>query len=421
MTSPASSPPHIGPFCLLRRLGRGTFGEVWEVLSSKSKDRMALKVMDLSAMAKKERELAKQEAALLKRISHPHIVRFIDLLISGSQLCIVMELMDGDLQMRIRRAQSSECSILEDDIWSWCLQVSSALSYLRKERILHRDVKPSNIFLNSSSRHAVLGDLGIAKVLSSAQIWAESRIGTPSYLAPEVWNGEPYNYAADIYSLGCSLFELMELRLPFVASNEANLCAQVCRQQRPKFTMAGLHMSIRLKELVLQCLDRSPRCRPTPWKIIKYAQQLVVLGKAAVVAATLQQGLAAKQRLLSDGRGRSASPTAAPILKALVPQPPQAPRSAAASPRVALLKGVATKPAQGWGAIVPWQDRVEVGLLRQMLHEAAKAMAAASLDVAPGHFLSQTSVKDDSNDLLAYSATLLLGPLGPEESGVSAG
>lgn len=146
-----------------------------------------------------------------------------------------------------------------------------------------------------------------------------------------------------------------------------------------------------------------------------------MLGKAAVVAATLQQGLAAKQRLLSDGRGRSASPTAAPILKALVPQPPQAPRSAAASPRVALLKGVATKPAQGWGAIVPWQDRVEVGLLRQMLHEAAKAMAAASLDVAPGHFLSQTSVKDDSNDLLAYSATLLLGPLGPEESGVSAG
>eukprot|EP00434_Breviolum_minutum_P020318 symbB.v1.2.017920.t1/scaffold1409.1/size120616/5 len=194
---------------------------------------VAVKCIELGDTNDKERELATQEAQLLKRIKHPYIVRYLDLVISGSQMRIVMQLLQGDLAQAIawrwehRLGGFREASFHAPKhgshkvgpkasykpglkLWHLC----SALAFLHRVKILHRDVKPANIFL-SKTNDAVLGDFSIAKVLSVAT--TNTQIGTPGYKAPEVWLGHRYGAKSDIFSLGCSIYEATELRRAFRA------------------------------------------------------------------------------------------------------------------------------------------------------------------------------------------------------------
>ncbi|CAJ1452805.1 unnamed protein product, partial [Effrenium voratum] len=171
---------------------------------------VAVKCIDLEAMTPQERRMAEQEAQLLRRIRHPHIVRFLDLVLSGDRMHLVMELMEGDLQQAIQtRREPPLRRFAEAVLWKWLAQLSGALAFLHQAQIIHRDVKPANVFLSKES--VVLGDFGIAKVAS----FASTQIGTPGYLAPEVWLGRRYGPKSDIFSLGCSCFEASALRPAF--------------------------------------------------------------------------------------------------------------------------------------------------------------------------------------------------------------
>ncbi|CAE7588631.1 nekl-3, partial [Symbiodinium sp. CCMP2456] len=129
-----------------------------------SGNRVAVKCIDLGSLTAKERHQASQEAYLLRRVKHPHIVRFFDCIVGAQQMHIVMQLMEGgDLASVIRRCRDGGQRPMEASIWRWLLQMARALAYLHKISILHRDVKPANIFLSEDERTAVLGDLGIAK------------------------------------------------------------------------------------------------------------------------------------------------------------------------------------------------------------------------------------------------------------------
>ncbi|CAE7281567.1 GIP [Symbiodinium sp. CCMP2592] len=150
-----------------RLLGRGAAGEVWQAAGRASGSRVAVKCIDLGSLTAKERHQASQEAYLLRRVKHPHIVRFFDCIVGAQQMHIVMQLMEGgDLASVIRRCRDGGQRPSEASIWRWLLQMARALAYLHKISILHRDVKPANIFLSEDERTAVLGDLGIAKVES---------------------------------------------------------------------------------------------------------------------------------------------------------------------------------------------------------------------------------------------------------------
>lgn len=264
----------IGGYRLERMLGRGASGEVWEARSPYSGEQLALKRMELGHMTTKERELATQEAQLLRRLAHPHIVRFVDLIADQHQICIVMQFLDGgDLTKVIRSARDIAKRLPEADIWRWFLQVTSALMYLHKAGIIHRDVKPANIFLTAGNTTAVLGDLGIAKVLQNEKSHAVTQIGTPAYLSPEVWQGRTYSFAADIYSLGCTIYELAELRMPFVAHNRGLLAAQVCSKSCPPISDASGYSRV-LRDVVQLMLDKDPSIRPGASKIMSYAKNI---------------------------------------------------------------------------------------------------------------------------------------------------
>lgn len=106
----------------------------------------------------------------------------------------------------------------EEIILNWFVQLCFAVKYIHDKKILHRDLKLSNIFI-SSNGDIKLGDFGIAKVLNNTEEFAKTIVGTPYYLSPEICLKKPYNYKSDIWSLGCVLYEMMNLKHAFEAES----------------------------------------------------------------------------------------------------------------------------------------------------------------------------------------------------------
>lgn len=272
--------PGVGTFAKgyqrVKLLGQGASGEVWKVLDHDAAQYYALKQMDLAKMSDQQRGFAVQEAQLLHKLEHPHIAKFVDLVLQGTTVCIVMQYFDGgDLQRVIRNARDNRTRLGEIEVWRWCLQLASALQYLHEANVLHRDVKPANIFMSKSAQNAVLGDLGIAKVLPSTGAQTATQIGTPAYLAPEVWQGRRYGPAADVYSLGCTTFELLELRPPFIAMDRALMAAQCCHGRSAPIST---RYSLAFRELVQLMISKEARNRPSAVQVLMYAKQ-VAYGK----------------------------------------------------------------------------------------------------------------------------------------------
>eukprot|EP00927_Polykrikos_kofoidii_P061149 TRINITY_DN5601_c0_g1_i1.p1 TRINITY_DN5601_c0_g1~~TRINITY_DN5601_c0_g1_i1.p1 ORF type:complete len:836 (-),score=105.48 TRINITY_DN5601_c0_g1_i1:71-2509(-) len=316
-----SAGPGPGGYGLVRVLGRGASGEVWEACSPVSDERLALKFLDLGGMSAKQRDFAFQEARLMRRLSHPHVVRFVDLIVESSRMCIVMQYMaGGDMRRLVGRMRDSGELFKEVDLWRWLLQIASALQYLHQARILHRDVKSANIFLSDNclpghaaevefAKSAVLGDLGIAKVLASAEARTATQIGTPAYLAPEVWQGRCYSYAADVFSFGCTVYELAELRMPFAAENRVLLGEKVCKRHCLPIRGGEGGYTPTLQRLVQLMMDKDAAARPSPRDILLYARRIATSVGSGTEGANAIDIRSPSAALRADGVGCGPSQT----------------------------------------------------------------------------------------------------------------
>ena len=133
-----------------------------------------------------------------------------------------------------------------------------ALFYLHERKILHRDLKTQNIFLKNGKIR--LGDFGIAKVLDSTRDFANTCIGTPYYMSPELFKNRPYSYKSDIWALGCVLYELCNLRHAFDAQSINGLAMKILRGSYPAINNI---YSKNLRDLITKMLSIKPSQRPT--------------------------------------------------------------------------------------------------------------------------------------------------------------
>lgn len=133
------------------------------------------------------------------------------------------------------------------------------MKHVHDRKILHRDLKAQNVFLTKSNI-IKLGDFGIARVLSGTQEHAQTMVGTPYYLSPEIINGKPYNFKSDIWSLGVLLYELCALKPPFDAKNLPFLALKIIKGQ---YSPIPTTYSKGLRELVNSLFKVNPRDRPT--------------------------------------------------------------------------------------------------------------------------------------------------------------
>ena len=160
-------------------------------------------------------------------MSHSNITMYIESFVEGSKLYIVMEHADGgDLSTLISNKRNSGTRWSEEEVMRMFVQICLALNHVHEKNILHRDLKSQNIFLTSKGL-VKLGDFGIAKVLDATDGQAQTQIGTPYYLSPEICDSRPYGRKSDVWSLGCILFELISLELPFQANSLPALIVKV--------------------------------------------------------------------------------------------------------------------------------------------------------------------------------------------------
>lgn len=268
---------------IVGRLGKstGANANIFEAVRVSDNRHVVLKRIHLVDRDQHARQQARMECALMQRMQHPHVVSCDDVfLFNDEDLCIVMNFFTGgDLGSFIGRAnQLHEPNISEDAVMRWFVQLALALHFLHSHRIVHRDVKAGNVFIDSHN-NVVLGDFGIAKIAVGDT--DEVTSGTPMYMAPELLQGQGSSFKSDVWALGCILYEMLCYRHPFEAKDVSTLVVRVIRGNFPPIPR---RYSSEVCELLVRLLDAQPDTRPAIDEILMmpYVQRHVKRFAASV-------------------------------------------------------------------------------------------------------------------------------------------
>ncbi|MFK4834454.1 protein kinase [Microbacterium sp. ZW T2_14] len=245
---------------LVKMLGAGGMSVVWQAWDSLLRRPVALKMLRTQPeLTDHERQVATdramREARITAGLHHPHAVTVFDVVEHDGQPCIVMQLIESTPLSDLLREHGTFTPAEAARIGA---EVASALAAAHALKIVHRDVKPGNILVTGDGS-ALISDFGISHALGDATITATGIVhGTPAYLAPEVARGLPTSFASDVFSLGSTLYAMVEGEPPFGTDrNSIALLHRVARGGYPPPKHAGPLVPILRKMLAAQ-----PKRRP---------------------------------------------------------------------------------------------------------------------------------------------------------------
>ena len=247
-------------YTALNFLGQGGFGEAYLVRSNKTLKNYVMKSINFELLTEENRKYTINEAFLLKKIDHPNIIKFkevFEVQKPYNQFNIIMEYAEkGDLNKFLQINIEKKIFFPEQLLLDWLCQICTALKYLHYKKIIHRDIKPANIFMNSLNQ-IKLGDFGISKNLKTYG-FASSFVGSTYYMAPEIVDGENYSFEADIWALGVTFYEFMNLQKPF----RAKYPAVYFEIQKKEVEEINNIYSTDFRNLIYEMLNKDPKKRP---------------------------------------------------------------------------------------------------------------------------------------------------------------
>jgi serine/threonine-protein kinase len=300
-----------GKFELREKVAQGTFGVVFTAKDQHLDRDVAIKLLNPAHLANKDIvQRFLQEARAAARIAHPGIVTMFDCGVVEGGAYIAMELLQGESLT----ARVNKCGRLAPAVAiEIARQVACALDAAHKVDVLHRDLKPDNIYVvpdpavPSGERVKVL-DFGLAKLGNTCQTQMNTVFGTPRYMSPEQCrSATQIDHRSDIYSLGCILFELVTGRTPF----EGSLRELVDRHQRapiPRASSFSMEVTPALDDLIMQMLQKDPAMRPQTMAAVQRMLKSVEHDALPAVAQMMALGSGARARTFD-------APTVPPIAK----------------------------------------------------------------------------------------------------------
>lgn len=250
-----------------RKLGEGGMGQVFHAVHPVLRQEVAIKVLDpMLARNANVRERFIQEAIIQTQLLHPGIVQVLTADVDSSELSLVMEYIDG---LSLDQVIALRGPLPVDDAKRIMLQVLDGVAVAHSRGVIHRDLKPSNIMVRADGSVKVM-DFGIAKVLGSAKITrAGTVMGSAHYMSPEQITGlDIVDCRSDIYSLGCTFFEIFVGHPPFAdkelvdTDSDYQIKEAHVRASVPNLRVIRPDLPVNISNAVMAALSKEPNNRP---------------------------------------------------------------------------------------------------------------------------------------------------------------
>jgi hypothetical protein len=249
-----SAGQRFGPYVIVRPLGKGGMGQVYEAEEAESGRRVAVKLLSRGLGDDEERERFLREGRLAASLSHPNCVYVFGTSEIQGFPVIAMELVpEGTLKDRV----NPETPLTSTQAVDAILQVIAGLEAAASIGILHRDVKPSNCFVHRDGR-VLVGDFGLSVATGGQENSAGTILGTPGFASPEQLRGDSLEVRSDIYSVGATLFYLLAGRAPFDDRDTTTLLRRVASELPPLLTSVRADLPRGVGAIVAKCLAKSP-------------------------------------------------------------------------------------------------------------------------------------------------------------------
>lgn len=209
---------------IVELVGEGSFGKVYRARRKQTGHVVAMKFILKKGKNEKDIRNLRQEIEILTKLNHDNIITLLDAFETSHEFVVVMEYAHGELF----EVLEDDKTLPEEEVQKIAKQLVRALHYLHSNRIIHRDMKPQNILIGPHGT-IKLCDFGFARAMSCNTMVLTSIKGTPLYMAPELVQEQAYNHTADLWSLGCILYELYYGQPPFYTNNIYTLIQQIVR------------------------------------------------------------------------------------------------------------------------------------------------------------------------------------------------
>jgi serine/threonine protein kinase len=251
----------LGPYRIINQIGQGGMANVYKAYQASMDRYVAIKVLPSQLAESKEFvKRFQQEARIIARLEHPHILPVFDYGESDGVAYFVMRYLEaGTLKDRMQAAGPLPLNEI-DRIFT---QLTEALSYAHGHGVVHRDLKPANALVDSEG-NLFLTDFGIAKLMESASprlTQTDAIMGTPAYISPEQAQARPVDQRSDIYSLGIILYEMVTGRVPFVADTPLAILLKHVSDPLPMPSLIKKDISPAIEKVILKALSKDPQDR----------------------------------------------------------------------------------------------------------------------------------------------------------------
>jgi serine/threonine protein kinase len=263
-------------------LGSGSTGDVYKATCKANMEPVAVKIIRKSTLNRRSESYIRREIQVLSYLDHPNIVRFLGAYESKDEICIVTEYMDeGSL---FDWMEKSSFHMSEEESKSVTSDILNGLQFMHTKGVLHRDIKPENILIKRTAAgiQAKIADFGLACFIGPSE-WCTEPVGTLRFAAPEVLSRLPYREAADLWSMGVTLYIMLHGTMPFTGKSDEETVLSVLRRKLNFRGKSWTGVSASAVAVLGALLVRHPRTRANSKEVL--ASEWLVRDRSVLVTS----------------------------------------------------------------------------------------------------------------------------------------